>query len=63
MSKEEKCKLAYAADGTLICDPKKYNKKPVFTYEGTPTNTIGSSCPDAKCTMFGKVCVKNDVKN
>jgi hypothetical protein len=58
-SSGEKCKLVYAADGTLICDPKKYNKAPIFVYEGTPTI---SECPNAKCTMFGKVCIKNNVE-
>lgn len=49
------CKLAYAADGTLICDPKK---KPNVqgTYNGQPT------CKDSKCTVFGKYCRTNKEK-
>jgi hypothetical protein len=47
----EQCKLAYAADGTLICDPKQ---KPNVQgeYKGQPT------CKSVKCTVYGKTCVK-----
>lgn len=57
MSSEGVCKIAYAADGTMICDPKT---KPNVqgSYIAKPT------CPDAKCTVFGKSCVaKFDLKD
>lgn len=49
----EQCKLAYAADGTLICDPKK---KPNVQgeYKGKPT------CNTEKCTVYGKACIKTN---
>lgn len=49
------CKLAYAADGTLICDPKK-KPNTQGTYNGQPT------CKDSKCTVFGKYCRTNKEK-
>jgi len=58
-SNEIKCKLAYAADGTLICDPKKYIKKPIFNYEGSPINM---SCSPSKCTIYNKSCSKENNK-
>jgi hypothetical protein len=45
------CKLAYAADGTLICDPKQ-TKNVQGVYNGKPT------CQSEKCTVYGKTCVK-----
>lgn len=51
INSEKKCKLAYAADGTLICDPTK--SKSIYNYNGTPTCST-----DAKCTIFGKTCIK-----
>ena len=44
------CKLAYAADGTLICDPKT-SKNIQGIYLGTPT------CGD-DCNVYGKRCVQ-----
>ena len=49
---ENKCKIAYAADGTTICDPK------------TRPNIQGSyvskpSCAQTNCTVFGKTCIPN----
>ncbi len=48
---QQTCKLAYAADGTLICDPKQ-KPNTQGTYKGTPT------CPNTKCTIYDKKCKK-----
>ena len=56
MPNDTTCKLAYAADGTLICDPKKKSNIQ-GTYTGKPT------CSEpAKCTVFGKFCRTNKEK-
>ena len=47
----EKCKLAYAADGTLICDPKQKGKLTGYF--------ANHGCSAEQCTVFGKVCIKS----
>ena len=51
---DKQCKLAYAADGTMICDPKQ---KPNVqgAYYGAPDKE--ASCPKDNCVVFGKVCL------
>lgn len=52
---KQTCKLAYAANGDLICDPKQ--KKTIQgEYKGQP------SCNDGKCTVYGKSCRENKIK-
>lgn len=55
LDSKDKCKLAYAADGTLICDPKKYKSKPIYNYEGKPAD-FNDKCD--KCIVFDKSCIK-----